>query len=149
MRRGGVDERCHFVMDHELWLRMGMAGFAVDYLPGPPLASFRICGGTKTFESAPKFHEEWLQVVLKVIDEPVFQRLPESERRKAVGSVKANLYTTRMLEAGDRGDRMRVLRSFAATIRSSPTLFLNAGLWRLAAGGVLGVRRDRLRKYRK
>ncbi len=146
---GGVDERCHFVMDQELWLRMGMSGFRLDYLPGPPLANFRICGGTKTFESAPRFHEEWLQVVLRALDEPLYRRLPERQRQRAVGSVRASLHLARMLEAIDRRDRLGMLRRLVDTIRSSHVLALNAGLWRLAASGLIGLRPGKLRKYRR
>lgn len=146
---GGVDERYHFVMDQELWLRMGMAGFRMDYLPGPPLANFRICDGTKTYESAPRFHAEWLQIVLRAIDQPVYRTLTDRQRRNAVGTVTANLHLSRMLEAIEARDRVTMLRRLVDTIRSSNGLVLNAGLWRLVAGGMFGRRPGKLRKYRR
>jgi GT2 family glycosyltransferase len=60
---GGLDEKLHYAMDHDLWIRMARR-FPLVYLP-EPLATYRLHGESKT--GAPRhavaFQEETLRVI--------------------------------------------------------------------------------------
>lgn len=59
-RAGLVDERLHYVMDHELWIRIGKAG-RIAKIPGV-WSNFRIALGTKTSENYDRFFDEMISV---------------------------------------------------------------------------------------
>ncbi|MBI3885497.1 MAG: glycosyltransferase [Opitutae bacterium] len=61
-RFGLFDERLHFAMDYEYWLRLGAAA-EIHHLPGEPLAGSRLHADTKTLRSRLAVHREILQVV--------------------------------------------------------------------------------------
>jgi hypothetical protein len=69
-RMGMLDENLHYVMDYDLWLRLGMRA-RFEYLPmGMALA--RLHGGAKTLSSAPLFGEELASVFLRLVEHPDF-----------------------------------------------------------------------------
>jgi glycosyltransferase involved in cell wall biosynthesis len=69
-KMGMLDEDLHYVMDYDLWLRLGMRA-RFEYLPiGMALA--RLHGGAKTMSSAPLFGEELASVFLRLVDHPDF-----------------------------------------------------------------------------
>lgn len=59
---GYFDERLHFGMDYEFWLRVG-ARERFHYLGGAPLAGSRLHADTKTLSQRVPVHREILQVV--------------------------------------------------------------------------------------
>src|SRR5258708_8558868 len=61
-RWGYFDERLHYAMDYEFWLRVGAAA-NVHYLPGPPLAGSRLHDDTKTLRMRVPPHPQILQAV--------------------------------------------------------------------------------------
>lgn len=66
---GYFDERLHFGMDYEFWLRVG-AHVPFHYLPGKPLAGSRLHADTKTLSQRVPAHREILQVVRRYAREP-------------------------------------------------------------------------------
>ena len=56
-RFGMLDERLHFCMDYEYWLRLARAGARVEYVP-EEFAASRLYATTKTLGSRLKFHAE-------------------------------------------------------------------------------------------
>lgn len=58
----GVNENLNYVMDRELWLRAALF-FNLKYIPDKILAKFRFCHGTKSYENAPEFHLEWINIL--------------------------------------------------------------------------------------
>lgn len=61
-RFGYFDERLHFGMDYEFWLRVG-AHTRFHHLEGAPLAGSRLHADTKTLSQRVPVHREILQVV--------------------------------------------------------------------------------------
>jgi hypothetical protein len=69
-RVGLLDESLHYVMDYDLWLRLGM--FArLEYLP--EVSAFaRLHSGAKTLTGSPRFGEELAFVFLRLVNHPDF-----------------------------------------------------------------------------
>jgi glycosyltransferase involved in cell wall biosynthesis len=67
---GMLDENLHFVMDYDLWLRLGMRA-KLEYLP-QKMAYARLHGGAKTLSSAPLFGEELASVFSQLVVNPEF-----------------------------------------------------------------------------
>jgi hypothetical protein len=63
---GFLDDSLHYVMDYELWLRIGLRSARVEPIVGPALAAFRRHTAAKTAVSEHRF---WLEIIT------VFQRL--------------------------------------------------------------------------
>jgi glycosyltransferase involved in cell wall biosynthesis len=101
----GVDEQYHYVMDREFWLRAGMAGFNMAYLPGEIFAKFRLCRGTKSFEDTPNFRDEWYAVMQKAFQEPFFQKTAQVVKAKALADNRAGYHTTMAVKAIDAHQR--------------------------------------------
>jgi glycosyltransferase involved in cell wall biosynthesis len=59
---GVFDERLHYAMDYEYWLRVG-ATAEVHYLPGAPFAGSRLHADAKTLKLRMPVHREILQVI--------------------------------------------------------------------------------------
>jgi glycosyltransferase involved in cell wall biosynthesis len=64
-RLGVLDERLHFCMDYEYWLRMAQAGVKFHYLKGEFLAGSRLHESTKTLSQRPKIHDEINTMMLR------------------------------------------------------------------------------------
>jgi glycosyltransferase involved in cell wall biosynthesis len=67
---GMLDEKLHFVMDYDLWLRLGMRA-RLEYLP-IKMSYARLHGNAKTLSSAPLFGEEFAAVFLHLFENPEF-----------------------------------------------------------------------------
>jgi glycosyltransferase involved in cell wall biosynthesis len=145
----GVDEQYHYVMDHELWLRAGTAGFKMHYLQGITLANFRLCEGTKSFEAAPEFSQEWHHVLKKAFQSPFFEKVPESAKEMALDQTQSSFHLARMLEAVDNRNRRVMITSLVKAISSNKKLIWNAGTWKFLCLGLLGLKREKLRRFRK
>ncbi len=135
---GGVDERLHYVMDREFWLRAGLC-FNLRYLPGVVLARFRYASGSKTYQSASKFHAEWLQVLDDAFQRLDFQKIPSRVRRTALRKARANIYMNRFGAAVNEHDRQAVLINFFQAISQDIKLLLNRGVYGFLADGLLGT----------
>lgn len=67
-KAGMLDENLHFVMDYDLWLRLGMRSKLI-YIPKK--TSFaRLHGAAKTASSAPLFGEELASIFCRLVDDP-------------------------------------------------------------------------------
>jgi glycosyltransferase involved in cell wall biosynthesis len=61
---GYLDTSLHMAMDYDLWIRIGL-GFGFEYIP-QPLASFRLCEGTKTVDSEYGFGPDLIHMLDKL-----------------------------------------------------------------------------------
>jgi glycosyltransferase involved in cell wall biosynthesis len=71
-RAGLLDERLHYCMDYEYWLRLGKGGARFAYLPAK-LAGSRLYGENKTLGARVQVHREINDMMLRT-----FGRVPES-----------------------------------------------------------------------
>jgi glycosyltransferase involved in cell wall biosynthesis len=62
---GAIDERLHFCMDYEFWLRLAQNGVKFHYLQSEFLAGSRLHESTKTLSQRPKIHEEINTMMLR------------------------------------------------------------------------------------
>jgi glycosyltransferase involved in cell wall biosynthesis len=81
-KAGLVDERLHYVMDHELWIRIGKIG-RIAKIPGV-WSNFRIVAGTKTSENYDKFFDEMILVCGKHGGFPLLWVMKKYARKLAV-----------------------------------------------------------------
>lgn len=64
-RFGAIDERLHFCMDYEFWLRLAQNGVKFLHLKGEFLAGSRLHESTKTLSQRPKIHDEINEMMLR------------------------------------------------------------------------------------
>ena len=145
----GVDESLHYTMDREFWLRAAVAGSRIEYLGNEVLAGFRLCPGTKSFEDTPEFRVEWGEILEKLAAsddmEPALRRAARAAHRKTL----AQYHVAKMTQFLEARNRNGVFSSLARAIGQDPGLLLNRGIWKFATMGLMGIRPDRLRKFRK
>lgn len=79
-RAGNLDETIHFVMDHDLWLRMGFYA-PMKYLP-LQAGYARIHDSAKTIQAISRFADEFIRMYQKILTHPDCpSHLREKERR--------------------------------------------------------------------
>ncbi len=79
-RVGMLDETLHYVMDYDLWLRIGMyASFL--YLP-IEMSRARLHEGAKTLASASRFGEELARVFIRLVEHPDFPAMLRRQRNE-------------------------------------------------------------------
>jgi len=145
----GVDESLHFVMDREFWMRAGIAGFKMHYLENQTLANFRLIPGTKSYEHVPQFRAEWVQILEKAFELPAFQHFPTAVREDILRKTKAQYHWAFASMAMEKKDRKVFLYHFVQAVKKDPGLLMNRGTWLFILKGMLGLKVDRLRKFRK
>lgn len=79
-RVGGLDESFHYVLDHDLWLRMGLYA-PMKYLPDE-IGRARVHKAAKTLRAISGFAEEFLRMYHKLLAQPGF---PPHLRKKERG----------------------------------------------------------------
>lgn len=144
---GGVDESLHYVMDREMWLRAGTV-FCLVYMPEHILASFRLCPGTKSFEARPKFRIEWLKVLGNISKDPVFNKIPERIKHKALKKTRAAYYLSLMVQAIELRDRKMMFQYFIQVLVQDWKMVFNRGTWFFIGKGLLGKPIDRLERFK-
>ncbi|HSQ39034.1 MAG TPA: glycosyltransferase family 2 protein [Anaerolineales bacterium] len=135
-RVGGLDESLHFVMDYDLWLRLGMVA-RLEYLP-VEMARARLHGGAKTAASAPRFGDELASVFLRLVEHPDFPA-DLSARRKII---LANAYIHAASYCFWGGETRRARQYLFRAWQQKPYL-RNRSFWRLwlfSLGGKAGWR---------
>jgi glycosyltransferase involved in cell wall biosynthesis len=78
---GGLDESLHYVMDYDLWLRLGVA-HRFGALPGIG-AQFRVHPGSKTATNSIKFHAERIATLERFFATPSLPRAVRAVREEA------------------------------------------------------------------
>jgi glycosyltransferase involved in cell wall biosynthesis len=140
----GVDERLHFVMDYEFWLRASLH-FKMLYLPGVVSANFRYTAGTKSVESAEEFDAEWLGVLERAFEDPIYQQIPSQIRSRALRKAHERCYIANLKKAADEHDRQAMLQNLMWALSIDWKLVGNRGLWAFLVQGLFGIKM----KYRK
>lgn len=147
-RLGGVNENLHYVMDKELWLRIGLEGFNMHYLQDQTLANFRKYPGTKSYEQTPLFYTEWLTVLENVFCTPGFNIVSDTTQKMALKQNTSLIYFAKMGKAIDQKDRKMMLYFLFHSIFHNWRIMLNRGTWYFFSLGLLGLKRNRFRKYK-
>jgi glycosyltransferase involved in cell wall biosynthesis len=145
----GVDEKLHYVMDMELWLRMGIKGYKDHYFEGKRLANFRLCKGTKTFEDGPKFLNEWHDVLNVYFNKPFFKNVPKEVKENALRVNRSSYQIDLMRNSMDDKNKKEGLKHFVNAVTIDTKILLNKGLWKFLVLGILGKTPDRLNKFKK
>lgn len=146
----GVDESLHFVMDRELWLRMTVKGFKIEYVPNWVNASFRLVEGTKTFESTPKFRQEWYEVMQVAFREsPFFQHVEQSLMKRAFKINRSAFHLSMMNKAfSDEGTSKGIRQAFKA-LAADASILKNGGFYKQLLMGSLGRKINRTEKFQR
>lgn len=145
----GVNEKYHYVMDREFWLRVSMAGYKFEYLSGKIWANFRLCEGTKSFERTPLFREEWLTVINEAFTKPFFEGVLESKKKEIIDSNRYHYHTCLLIEAAGSGNRMEVVSQYLNSFKYNPLKALSLGMLKFLLLGITGLRIDRFSKFKK
>jgi len=85
-RVGKVNEDLHLVMDWELWLRIALAGFNIQYLQ-QTIANFRIWGATKTQSQSERSGQEKLKVLDTLFSKAALPQAFRAVQKKAYSNV--------------------------------------------------------------
>jgi glycosyltransferase involved in cell wall biosynthesis len=145
----GVNENFHYIMDQEFWIRAFMYGFRYKYLPGEFYANFRLIKGTKTFESAPAFNEEWHSYTLSILNDTYFHFLNESEKKNIINNSYMKLYFSKMQLAFIKGEKFNATYYYLKSILSSPSSIFNLSLTKLLILGLVNKKHDIILKFKK
>jgi glycosyltransferase involved in cell wall biosynthesis len=146
---GGVDERLHYALDYELWLRLAVKGFNGHYLAGTILADYRMCPGTKSYDAPASELKEWLDVVERFFVAPESAGISKKTRKRIMGNLCGQYYTAEMLKAIGQKKRMQMIGFLGSAVKWQPSLAVNRGMWFFVIRGLFGRKIDRLRKFRK
>lgn len=139
---GILNVSLNYVMDREFWLRALNAGMKFHYID-KPLAKFRLITGTKTFESNEDFRLEWIEIMKERAEEMGLSDAKLSE------AVNVNLGSYYFQKAQKHvGSPFKFCKNMYAAYKYSPILRKNSGFYKIAALGIIGIRRDRYTKYK-
>jgi glycosyltransferase involved in cell wall biosynthesis len=108
---GYLDTGLHMAMDHDLWVRIG-SRFSIAYTPHT-LASFRLCAGTKTMDSAYGFGPDTIRVLDKLYAQPDLPAEVTRVRREAYAYAHMLLFMQHRAE----GRRARAARDLCRALR--------------------------------
>jgi GT2 family glycosyltransferase len=81
---GYLDESLHYMMDYDLWLKIGLLGKTL-YLPNK-LACIRIHHSAKSLKSTARFGPELVMIVERMFDSGMLPANLQSLRRESVGN---------------------------------------------------------------
>ncbi|HQO20971.1 MAG TPA: glycosyltransferase family 2 protein [Acidobacteriota bacterium] len=137
----GVDEKLHFAMDRELWLRAGLR-FKIEYVPGKTLANFRFCRGTKSFESLPDFHLEWIEVLNKLEKDPEAGSRMSSAIKRAKRATMGQHHLSMMKKQIGDGEGVNAFGSFLKAVRADLRNLFIRGSWKLLFSAAFCPKRD-------
>jgi glycosyltransferase involved in cell wall biosynthesis len=133
-RIGFLDESLHYLMDHDYWTRLALAGGRIVHIP-LPLALFRIHDSAKTQRSSIRVVEEARHLHRNLM---AHTDLPP-EIRKGRGRIASNmhLYSARALVKVGR--YREALGEIRGALFAWPPQVLGESLWRHLALSVLGL----------
>jgi glycosyltransferase involved in cell wall biosynthesis len=89
-RIGGFDERLHYVMMWEYWVRAAASGFRLKYIPGRVLSQAREHVDSKTIRAKEAFYRERHQVFERLFNSPQLSEEIRRLKRRAYGGVYAS-----------------------------------------------------------
>ena len=142
-KAGQLDVRFHYMLDHQLWLRMVQAAGMV-YLPRRQAAA-RFHAGAKNLAQAPKFGEETLKVAGWMEEQPgLAERMARIRRQVWAGAYRVNGWY--LVEGGRPAD---ALKSYWRSLRFDPDFALKD--WKrilYALLALLGLQRLKKTYYR-
>lgn len=145
----GLDERYHYVMDREFWLRVGIAGYKMYYMEGVRLANFRLIQGTKSFEDVPNFRNEWYEVMKKAFKDPFFNHISSKQRKTILSKNRGAYHMSKMIQSIDSKERVQMVSHMYKAVQKNKSLILNRGFWKFFFLGITGMNSDRIRKFKK
>jgi hypothetical protein len=126
----GVNEKLHYVMDHDFFLRMSLL-FNAMYLPDVILANFRFCKGTKSHETPLGFQKEWLDVLTEIKMEqcgaPDYYKKIVQARKLATRSY----YLSLAVNAAGDNSWLIALSNFMIAFSCDRQNIYDVGIWKL------------------
>ena len=134
---GLLDPSYHYLLDHQLWLRLAALATPV-YVPGEPWAAARMHAGAKNMAQAAGFAPEAMRLAEWILQDPRFKPLAnQMERQIWAGAYRlAGFY---LMESGQAG---KALSSYARSFWFTPGIALQDWKRILAAiASELGLRK--------
>ncbi|MFN7014762.1 MAG: glycosyltransferase family 2 protein [Bacteroidia bacterium] len=144
----GVNEKYHFVMDRELWLRAGLRNFRFKYVSSKIEANFRLCEGTKTHDNTIQFRLEWLDV-LNNLSENEINKIGRKNLLYGRKKTITGLNMAYLMNAIDSKSKKTKIYQIYKSIKHDMSLFINLGFWRYAIAGLLGKPINKYRRFEK
>jgi hypothetical protein len=127
-----LDENLHFVMDYDLWLRLGMRA-RLKYLRGE-MARARLHGGAKTSSSAPRFGEELASVFERLVVHPDFPSALSVKKNVILANAYIHAASYCFWGGETRRARLYLARAWRQTPYPRNHSFWRIGLFSLAGG---------------
>lgn len=107
---GDLDINLHYTMDADYWLRMGLSGFNLEYVPGTR-AAFRLHSHSKTVSLRSPFFSDWLMIMDKTYGSPILPAEIQALKPESYAFVEWGIAKTHWLE-GDYAVARPLLRKF-------------------------------------
>ncbi len=147
-KAGSLDTGYHYLLDHHLWLRMGLHA-PIQYARGARWAAARFHSGAKNRAQAASFGREAFRIAEWLENDPAYRQFFPRLRRKVWGGAH-RLDAFYLLDAGLAG---AALRAYWRALRCDPPVVLRD--WRrvgyaiLSPLGLQGVRRAYLQRRQR
>lgn len=136
---GPLDDRFHFALDYEYWVRFAFGGETLRYIERP-LSGFRLHGDSKTVQSQEKFRAEEETLRAMYIDKlSASERSQLKSRLSKRGAILELAEASRLLQDGDASGARKLVKS---TLASQPSLLFSKP-------GAVGLLRAMLNKPRR
>jgi glycosyltransferase involved in cell wall biosynthesis len=146
----GVNKKLHWTMDREFWLRILLNGYNVVYLKNLKIANFRVCEGRKSHDNPDKMIEEWINVIENYFDEGIyFSKVNKKVKNSIINEKKSDYYAIKMKMCFEKNKKFSALKNFFKSVFYNTKIALNMGLWKNLIAGLIGVKINKYRKFKK
>ncbi len=134
---GLLNEKLHYVMDWEYWLRIGRY-YPMTRLPDVTLANLRVWDACKSIAHAPKFDLEYLEVLASLLTVSPYREMPRSLHRRAARLARSRHFMASAFAAHNAAARRQTLSALTRGVWYNPRWLFNLGIWSIGGEAVLG-----------
>jgi glycosyltransferase involved in cell wall biosynthesis len=114
---GGIDSKLHYVLDYDLWSRMGLVGKKFRHIAAD-LSLFRIHASSKTQQSMLPFEQERLELIQTYLQDMILGPILSPHLRRLFSAVHLRLANAYWVE----GDKHSAWTHYQRAIRYSPRI---------------------------
>ena len=132
---GGVDSRLHYIMDYDLWSRMGLLGKKFKHIAAD-LSLFRIHASSKTKQSMIPFEQERLQLIQEYLQDAALGQVLSPHAHRLYGAVHLRLANAYWVE----GNGHEAWTHYQRAVRYAPRLSFSRPSLNLLLRFLLGRR---------
>lgn len=144
---GRLNEKLHFVMDMEFWLRIPILGIQGKYITDQIFSNFRMMKGTKSMQYGSDFIKEWIGVLQQYSSDNYFSEDELVKVNKAISYLRGSWHIEIMKNTNE--GFISVLKNFINALKHCPSLIKNLGIWIFLFESIIGFKMIKNARFRK